>query len=297
MSAIDGILGLLARFEPHGTLQTGRPAKRREAARSKGEPGPIAEKPVVRYAYEPFPGRTQYHTPFPGSLHPARCGAVQSQTRSVRLDMETATDVAMALSFASQHPDMGPVTPALLAWLATVTGMDSGNSRAGRWSVGLEPDTTNPGRLRQRVQLLPPHRERIPAPPTMAVIELAAEVWSHARFKGWIPDDPKAQDEWRRDCDRIAETALYALVSVSCCRRCSGTGLVEKQGQEPERCNACAGVGWVSIDRRTVAKALGKSRRDHAKTTEPAYRWALSVMLGRLQSLSYEARRALRGGP
>lgn len=300
MSAIDGLLELLARFEPHGTLKTGKPAKRHAGMRPAAERGPIAEKLRLRYAYTTASGTVAHHLPFAGHLHPARCGAIQSQTRSVRLDTETSADVAAALSWAAAEMEQHPTMPQLLGWLMRATAVDAGNSREGRWSVALQhvERENQRGTWRQRVVKLPEHLERLPEPPRVVVIDLAAEVLAEARFRRWMnQNDEQEVGWWEWQSERIAEMALFAAVNVSCCRRCGGSGIeVRKQDGEDVRkqCGACAGVGWVSIDRRSVAKALGLSRRQHEKRTEPAYRWAFTVTIGRLQSIAYEARRALR---
>lgn len=301
MSAIDGLLDLLARFEPHGTLKSGKPARRHPGMRPPAERGPIAEKLQIRHAYVTDSGTVAYHTLFAGSLHPGRCGAVQSQTRSVRLDTETSTDVAAALSYAAYLLPHEPTMPQLLGWLMRATAVDPGNSRNGRWSIALQHEERERerGTWRQRVVKLPEHLERLPEPPPAVVADLAAEVFAEARFRRWMNlGDQQDVGWWQWQSERIAEMALFAVVNVSCCRRCGGVG-TEKRKEDgkdvSKRCGACAGVGWVSIDRRSVAKALGLSRRQHEQRTEPAYRWAFTVTIGRLQSIAYEARKSLKG--
>lgn len=282
MSAVDDLLALLARFEPRGTLTAAGQVKRVCANRRAGELGQVAEKRRVVYEYRSESGAICRHTPFAGRLHPARCGAVQSQTRSVRLDTETSLDVAAALSFACHEEGWSPM-PRLLAWLSSVAGLDAGNSRSGRSSYAAEFDEI----WMKRPVVLPPHLERIPRPPADAVIDLAAEVLAEARFRRWAK--PDELDVWRDRSIRIAELVIYALVDVEQCRRCCGVGQIDSA-----LCSGCGGGGWLSIKRRDVAKALDMSSRAHALTTEPAYRWALSVMAGRLQGVSWAARKALR---
>src|SRR5690606_1637366 len=117
-------------------------------------------KRYVRHAYETLSGTVAYHVPFTGSLHPARCGAVQSQTRSVRLDTETSADVAAALSWATARMDEHPTMPQLLGWLMRAAAVDVGNSREGRASVALvDEGGEHETAWRQREVKLPAHFE------------------------------------------------------------------------------------------------------------------------------------------
>jgi hypothetical protein len=64
---------------------------------------PLGGRPPARRPSQADPGRTLH--PFTGSLHPARCGATSTQTRSPRLDGETTLDLAACLAAVTDPLD------------------------------------------------------------------------------------------------------------------------------------------------------------------------------------------------
>lgn len=96
--AADRLAGLLARLGPTGMAHPGKPAKRGKTRHAAAE-AYLAPRRTVTYEGPPdAAGKPTILRPFSGILSPSRCGAVQTQTRSMRLDVETSTDLAGALA-------------------------------------------------------------------------------------------------------------------------------------------------------------------------------------------------------
>lgn len=83
--AADRLAKMLARLNPGSPAFPGKPAPRKPTAADRGNPE-LAH--AIKLDREHWPG----------ALSPTRCGANQSQTRSVRLDGESPQDLAAALS-------------------------------------------------------------------------------------------------------------------------------------------------------------------------------------------------------
>lgn len=301
MSAIDGLLELLARFEPKSTLNQGKPAKRKKGAKRgrTAERGQIAHKHTIRYELQGCTG-TYHALPFTGRLSPGRCGATQFQTRSMRLDVETTSDLAAAFGYASLNAksDANPLPdwmPGLLAWLMRACDVDLGRSRDGRWSIGYEAggqqapllaENTITTKPKQRLHRLPQLQTTLPPLHPPLLWNLAADLLAESKFHGWGLQVEEAE--------RIVIAASCALVEATGCRVCESTGIKRPTAPdaEPERCPFCAGVGWTAFDRRQVASFLGTSQRKHASRTERPYRRMLSMLINAIQDVAERTSKA-----
>lgn len=102
--AADRLAKMLARLNPGSPAFPGKPAPRKPTAADRGNPE-LAH--AIKLDREHWPG----------ALSPTRCGANQSQTRSVRLDGESPQDLAAALS-AGYSGLTDPFTQSLVLMVA-----------------------------------------------------------------------------------------------------------------------------------------------------------------------------------
>lgn len=254
--AADALAGLLARLGPAGMQHHGKPAKRAPARRSAD--AVFAESRRIVYGGE---RGTATLRPFTGSLHPARCGATQTQTRSMRLDVETSTDLAGALAAVVDRLDYQLVLWTVLHdWRNDVDAM-----RVELTRLLVEKSLRSKWRM-----LASPNPDDVPE-------------------KHWYPIVDK--DEFLITMTdgvylpAIVGAVLDELRHADACSRCNSLGKVLELKPAPQwiACIPCMGTGRlrIGLDRRAKRIGIRKSRfKEH--DARHAYDWLLKECNGRL---------------
>lgn len=229
--ATDTLARVLARLGPRGPQPSGKPPKRKAA--------PESHAPRHRLAYG-----------FRGLLSPARCGSVQTQTRSMRLDTETDTDIAAALAAVRD-----PLTFGLVVWVA-LPG----------WRLDVR-------RLENSLYWL-------------TVDRALNRGWSEIARPN--PDDVRRLI-LGESLEHLPRAVLAELSSADACSKCVGAcGKVIDKDAKPKpawvTCPACLGSGRTHTGIRKRAKALHMryaTYRTHQARS--AYEWLLAECNDKLQ--------------
>ncbi len=266
--AADVLAAMLARLGPRSPQNPGKPAKRAPSTHVPDETA-IARSVRVRYELEPdAKGKATYLRPFTGALNPARCGAVQTQTRSMRLDVETDADLAATLSAITD-----PIDYALVVFVALPS-----------WRLDLHA-------------LMAALRDM--------VIERALEFerWPSLAKRGpelteaeWVGPTPFAPG-WRLlETDnslllRLVPAVLHELSRADACASCHSTGKVLDLAAKPPQwitCTPCEGTGRVRMGVKKRAQLLRIRYADFRQSDARfAFEWLLRECNSRITGAAW----------
>jgi hypothetical protein len=271
--ATEKITRTLARLNPRSPQNPGKPAKRKKAKRAASDQPETELARRVRIAYEIAPtlpeAKRAFLRPFAGPLHPARCGATQTQSRSLKLDGgETDLDLAGALAAVKN-----PLAFQLVVFVA-LPGWQLDLESLLRW-------------LRQLVIEEAMHNDRWPeiARPSKA---LSAEDIALLDPEGEL-DLHVGETVYTIDTgllDRLVPAVLADLIRADACPHCAmNNGKVLDMTAKPPQWITCLACGGTTRTRLGAKKRAAALRVRYATFRTSDARWAYEWLLARCNSM------------